>query len=190
MEKTAYLRIGINQFMKYLPNVLTTIRIIGALGLIFLPSFSVAFFVVYTLCGLTDVLDGAIARSQGVASEFGAKLDSIADSLFYTIMLLKMLPTLWERMPVTIWYIIGATLFLRFCCYTLCAVKFHRFASLHTILNKLGGLGVFCVPYLLCSPIAVPGCHAVALLAFVGAVYELGLHITRKEYKPDASLSK
>ena len=35
--------------------------------------------VVVTLCGLTDVMDGAMARSRGKASRYGALLDSTMD---------------------------------------------------------------------------------------------------------------
>lgn len=34
---------------------------------------------------MTDVLDGLIARKFGYVSELGAKLDSIADLVFYSI---------------------------------------------------------------------------------------------------------
>ena len=42
---------------------------------------------IYTFAGLTDVLDGWLARKTGRASEFGARLDSVADLLFYSVLL-------------------------------------------------------------------------------------------------------
>ena len=75
-------------------NAITLLRISGTAVLLFLRPFSPAFFVVYTLTGVTDVLDGFVARKTGTASDFGAKLDSAADLLFYGVMLLKIFPVL------------------------------------------------------------------------------------------------
>ena len=61
-------------------NAITLLRISGTAVLLFLRPFSPAFFVVYTLTGVTDVLDGFVARKTGTASDFGAKLDSAAVS--------------------------------------------------------------------------------------------------------------
>ena len=66
-----------------LPNFLTALRIAGAACLLFITPLSPAFFIVYTFCGISDVLDGVIARASHSTTEFGAKLDSAADLLFY-----------------------------------------------------------------------------------------------------------
>ena len=60
-------------------DTITSVRIAASLFLLLLPLRSVGFLVVYTLTGLTDVLDGWLARKTGTASDFGARLDSIAD---------------------------------------------------------------------------------------------------------------
>ena len=36
----------------------------------------------YLIAGLTDMLDGILARRWGVESKFGARLDSLADFVF------------------------------------------------------------------------------------------------------------
>ena len=69
---------------------------VTALFLLFLPLGSVRFLAVYTLAGLTDALDGWLARKTGTASPFGARLDSIADLLFYGILILWLFPVLWK----------------------------------------------------------------------------------------------
>ena len=73
-------------------DVITMSRMAGTILLAFLRPLSAGFFLVYTLTGLTDVLDGWIARRTKTASDFGAKLDSIADLLFYTVMLIRLFP--------------------------------------------------------------------------------------------------
>ena len=66
-------------------DTVTSIRMAASFFLLFLPLKSIWFLVIYTFAGLTDVLDGWIARKTGSASEFGAKLDSVSDLLFYGI---------------------------------------------------------------------------------------------------------
>ena len=65
---------------------------------------------IYTITGVTDVLDGAIARKYGTTSEKGAKLDSIADLLFYTLILIRIFPVMWVTLPKKIWIMVGAKL--------------------------------------------------------------------------------
>lgn len=68
--------------MKHLPNVITLSRIVSALALMPILAFSQTFFVIYTYCGVSDVLDGFLARKLNSVNESGARLDSIADIVF------------------------------------------------------------------------------------------------------------
>ena len=72
-----------------IPNVLTTIRILVVpviLVLILLPSHhaALAAFVLFVLTGITDTLDGYIARNYNMQSEFGAYWDPLADKILVT----------------------------------------------------------------------------------------------------------
>ena len=80
--------------LKISANKITALRILGTIVLVFLKVPSAVFYLIYTLTGITDVLDGYFARKTGTASEFGARLDSVSDIIFYTVMLLKLLPSL------------------------------------------------------------------------------------------------
>ena len=55
--------------------------ICGILLLFFSP-FSIQFYIVYLSCGLSDMIDGTIARKTYSTSAFGAKLDTVADFVF------------------------------------------------------------------------------------------------------------
>lgn len=68
-------------------NIITFFRVVGIILLLTMKPLSPSFFLLYTATGLTDVLDGWIARKTKTASDFGARLDSIADLLFYTVVL-------------------------------------------------------------------------------------------------------
>jgi CDP-diacylglycerol--glycerol-3-phosphate 3-phosphatidyltransferase len=73
---------------------------------------------------------------------------------------------------------------VRFVSYGTAAKKYHRFASLHTYLNKVTGLMVFLVPYAIISPAAIPYCWSVCVVAMIGSIEELILHITSEKYDP------
>lgn len=165
-----------------LPNLVTGLRMIGTFLLLFTKAFSSVFYVVYSICGITDVCDGFLARRTGTTSEFGAKLDSVADLMFYTVMMIKILPALAVRLPGAIWYWVGGILILRLGAYLVAAVKFRCFASIHTYLNKLTGLCVFIIPYFIGLPFLTLFCMAVCGIATIASVEELIMHICTKEY--------
>ena len=57
------------------------------------------------ICGLSDVLDGIIARKTNTASSFGARLDTIADFIFVTVLLIKILSGIGVFIWLWIWII-------------------------------------------------------------------------------------
>ena len=68
--------------MKQLPNIISILRILLSAAMLAVPSFSALFWIFYLDSGLTDILDGFLARKLHLESTFGAKLDSIADFVF------------------------------------------------------------------------------------------------------------
>ena len=82
-------------------DTVTAIRMAASLFLLFFQVQSMRFLVVYTFAGLTDVFDGWIARKLGKESEFGARLDSIADLVFYGVVLVQLFPILYWVLPDT-----------------------------------------------------------------------------------------
>lgn len=172
-------------FTKHLPNLMTALRIVGTVVMACIPPLSAAFYIVYTVCGITDVLDGWFARKFDAGSEFGAKLDSVADLLFYAVMLTRLMPVLWKLLPVGFWCGVGAVLLLRLISYGVAAVKYRRFASQHTWLNKLTGAGVFGVPYVLELSAAVWYCCTVCVVSALGTVEELLIHLRSPGYRSE-----
>ena len=166
-------------------DTITSARMVFALFLLFIPPRSIGFFAVYTLAGLTDALDGWLARKMGLVSEFGARLDSMADLLFYGVLLLRLFPVMWQVLPVTIWYAVVVILILRLAAYAVAAIRYHRFASLHTWLNKLTGGAVFLLPYVLALSTGITYSWMVCALAFAASLEELGIHLYWREYRAD-----
>lgn len=161
-------------------DTITSLRIALSLFLLFLPLGSAGFFATYTFTGLTDALDGWLARKTGTASEFGARLDSIADLLFYGILLFRLFPVFWQTLPMAIWFFVAAIVFIRLAAYATAAVRYHQFASQHTWLNKLTGAGVFLLPYMVSISTGIAYCWIVCALALAAALEELTIHLSQK----------
>lgn len=166
-------------------DTITSVRMISSLFLLFLPMKSPEFFFVYTLTGLTDALDGWLARKTGTASDFGARLDSVADLLFYGAVMIRLFPILLQVLPGELWYAVTGILLVRLAAYGAAAIKYHRFASLHTWLNKLTGAALFLLPYILVISSGVAYCSAVCALAFAASLEELAIHLCRPGYRAD-----
>ena len=97
-----FMKIGKERILN-VADIITLLRISGTVLLLFLKPLSVKFFLIYALTGITDVLDGWVARRLKIDGDFGAKLDSVADLLFYAVMLSRILPILWDLLPYIIW---------------------------------------------------------------------------------------
>ena len=129
---------------KQIANIITSCRILGSIGLLFCPVFSDGFYVLYLFCGLTDMVDGSIARKTGAVSSFGARLDTVADFLFVIASFVKLVPVIRISVWIWVWAAVIAmgklvTLFWGF-------TQMKQMPSLHTIANKATGLCLFLLP--------------------------------------------
>ena len=168
----------IGKITKHLANILTGFRILGSMLLLFFPVFSVAFYSIYLLCGLSDMIDGTVARMTNSISRFGEKLDTVADIVFVTAALIKFLPNL--PIPLWLWIWGGGIAVIKISNILLGYVFQKQFAALHTILNKVTGLLLFLLP--LTQPIVEFRCSSIAVcaVATVAAIQE-GMYIFQKE---------
>ena len=74
---------------KHIPNILTILRFLlipFILLAIFTNNYLIA-FIIFTISGLTDILDGFIARKFNLISNFGKLMDPLADKLTQISML-------------------------------------------------------------------------------------------------------
>jgi len=168
------------------PNIITCVRILSTIALLFTTPFSLTFFIIYTLAGITDVLDGFIARITKSTSDFGAKLDSVADLLMYGVMAVKVLPQLIKTLSKGLWILAIIVLVVRVSAYVVAAIKYKKFASLHTYLNKLTGFMVFILPYFLAygnRDAIIPFCWSLGAVAAYASLEELIIHVFSKEYR-------
>ena len=168
-----------------IPCLITCVRIVGTILMLFSTPFTGVFYAIYTLSGISDVLDGYIARKTNQTSEFGAKLDSIADILFYAVMVFKIFPMLLSKLPFGFWCAVVGVLVVRIFAYIVAAFKFKCFASLHTYLNKLTGLASFTLPYAAPTKMLFGFCAVTWIIAVFAWGEELLIHIKSKEYNPN-----
>ena len=125
-------------------NIITGIRIVLSVALLFCPAFSPAFFVLYIADGISDMIDGAVARRTGTVSEFGSRLDTIADIVFVAVCLIKLLPVL----PVPSWLYIWIAIiaFIKVANIAAGYIRQKEFVSVHSMINKVTGGLLFILP--------------------------------------------
>lgn len=166
-------------------DIITILRIVGALILFSLKTLSISFLVVYFIAGLTDVIDGYIARKTRTTSDLGAKLDSIADVIFYLVLIILLFPNLYNILPNIIWFFIIIVFIIRIANIIIGFLKFHQFVAIHTYLNKIIGVMVFLIPFALITKYAIIFCFITTILAITASLEELLIIIIFKDYQPN-----
>ena len=152
--------------MKRLPNVISVLRIAGSIGLLFCDVVGWPFWLLYVLCGLSDILDGWLARRLHAETEAGAILDSVSDIVFVACCAIRLLPVL--EIPAWLWIWAGAIVIIKMVNQISALVVFKRFCFPHTVANKLTGFLLFLtVPTVFCSVIPVSIVAAIATFAAV-----------------------
>lgn len=165
-----------NEVLKSSANVISITRIFLVLALFFTKPLSIPFFVIYFICGISDVLDGYIARKTNTASPLGEKLDTAADMIMVAVLTIILYPMIGIP-PKILYWIIGIAL-IRFVSIAVLYIKYKIFGMLHTIGNKITGLMLFFVPVMLQSKVfMIILCTAASL----SALEELFIHLFSKK---------
>ena len=125
-------------------NTITLFRIAASIVLLFCPAFSPAFYVFYIAAGLSDMLDGSVARKTDTVSKLGARLDTIADFVFAVVSLIKLLPVL--RIPEWLYGWIGMIALIKVVNIISGFAVQKRFVAVHSVMNKVTGELLFLLP--------------------------------------------
>ena len=155
---------------KHIANIITGSRIVLSLPLLLIPLTSAWFCVIYLLCGLSDMIDGTVARKTNSASEFGAKLDTVSDFVFMSVVLIKFLPHL--HIPVWLWIWIGIIAMIKLGNAAWGFVRTKKLISPHTVLNKVTGLLLFLLPVTISLVDLTYTLPVVCTVATVAAMHE------------------
>jgi CDP-diacylglycerol--glycerol-3-phosphate 3-phosphatidyltransferase len=129
--------------MRHLPNILSCFRIVLSPLLLLLADNPIPFVILYLFCGISDLVDGYIARRFKLQTLLGAKLDSLADFIFFSITFFLLL--FYKGIEITLPVIL--------CCIAITAIrtlnllltqnKFKQWGVMHTLGNKASGLILF-----------------------------------------------
>ena len=166
---------------KHIANIVTGCRILGSVLLLCFPAFSDAFYMIYIICGFSDMIDGTIARKTNSASQLGAKIDTTADLAFVTASLIKILPAL--NISQWLWLWGGVIAMIKIGNLIWGYVSKKQFISLHTILNKITGLLLFLLPLTLSFVELKYSAMAVCSIATFAAIQEAVSIVTGCERK-------
>ena len=149
-------------------NIITGFRVLISIALLFCPVFSPVFYVLYLIAGLSDMIDGTIARRMNTVSEFGARFDTAADFVFVVVCLIKFLPVISIPAWLYVWIVLIALIKIIIIISGYVVQK--KLVAVHSVMNKVTGVLLFILP--LTFPIvplkylAIPVC-AVATIAAV-----------------------
>ena len=155
---------------KQIANIITGVRILGSVVLLPLSVFTMEFNIIYLLCGLSDMIDGTIARRTNSVSEFGSKLDTVADFIFVIVVMIKLLPVI----PIPYWTLIwiAAIAIIKVSNIVRGYIYMRRLIDTHTILNKAAGLSLFFIPLTLSCIELKYSCVIVCSIATLAALHE------------------
>ena len=156
---------------KYIANIITGSRVAFSLLLLFIPLSSASFYTFYLFCGLTDMIDGVVARKTGAVSKFGARLDTVADFVFMFVCSIKILPLM--HIPVWLWVWIIIVALIKIFNVALVFIHTKKLISIHSILNKTTGFALLLLPLSLTFVETTYSVATVCVLATIAAIQEV-----------------
>ena len=127
--------------MKHLANTLTALRIVGSIGLLFCNVAGWQFWTLYVFCGISDMIDGSLARKLKAESKTGSVLDSIADLSFMACCTIQLLPIL--SIPSWLWIWAGIFVIIKIVNQIIALTRIKQLCLPHNIANKLTGFLLF-----------------------------------------------
>lgn len=125
-----------------IPNILSVLRIITAVFIPFTHGNHLLLFTLIIFCGITDFLDGYLARKLEQESELGSRLDSLGDFILSISITLYFLIWEWDSIYGYLYWI-AAIIIIRFSSAVVCYLKNKKIYSIHTLANKFTGVIVF-----------------------------------------------
>lgn len=158
---------------KNLANIITLSRIVGTFVLIFFDILSTPFKCIYAWCGLSDILDGFVARTFKTSSELGSKLDSFSDLSLYIVMLYKIWPYLLRDFPPYVMILIVGAIIIRGLCYLYVGNKSKTLESRHTMLNKITSFLLFFLPFTVDTGYMLPYALLILTVGYISNIEEI-----------------
>ena len=182
-------------FRKQCANILSTARIIAAILLFFLDEIKAPFIIIYVFCGLTDFVDGKLARKLNITSTLGAALDTIGDVLTYLafvkILIIQNLVPGWA----VGWYIVA--MLGNIVAGLIAKKRFGEFYLIHSLFGKVLGVSLFTLPiWLNLTEKVFPANYnilcliVICIIATISAVESIYIQLKSKEQLTDITSLK
>lgn len=134
-----------NIIIDNIANFITVLRISISFAMIFFGAVTLPFMIMYLIAGITDMLDGFIARKLKIQSGLGSKLDTLADIIFFTVCIVK----IWQIIGIKIWeiFLIAVILLIKLSSMLInFIISKSPVVNVHSIANKITGLLLFFIP--------------------------------------------
>jgi CDP-diacylglycerol--glycerol-3-phosphate 3-phosphatidyltransferase len=125
-----------------IPNILSLSRIVFGILLFFNDGNKYLLFTFLLLAGITDILDGYIARKYNMDSIIGSLFDSIADFILYFLMLIYFMVFEFDLVFGLRIYVI-IIIIIKMLSLILGLIKYKKPGFLHTIGNKITGIIIY-----------------------------------------------
>lgn len=169
-----------------LPNLLSILRILFAVFLLFAGN-PVGFATCYLICGISDVLDGWVARRWRLESRLGAKLDSLGDLVFWTVIFHLVYSRCPHLLEGWIPFFISGVVLVRAVNAVITRLRFRQWGMLHTWGNKVTGLLLYLLlpVYILLQNVPVGIAAVLLATAYLSAAEEMVILLMAKQYHPD-----
>jgi len=167
--------------VKLVANYISISRIVLAFSMVFLKPLSIAFIAIYIICGISDVLDGYIARKTNTTSKFGDNIDSVADFIVIVVLMIALYPIIKLTSLMIIWIVIIGI--IRVVSVIVVFIKYKTFEMLHTYGNKITGLMLFTFPLSLVFVQSDVMIYIICIVASISAIEELFIHLLKKELR-------
>jgi Phosphatidylglycerophosphate synthase len=152
------------------PNIITLLRMVGSFGLLLCDVTGAAFWIIYALCGISDIADGWLARKLNCVTKSGALLDSLADICFVACCAWRLLPIL--ELPQWLWLWAGVIVVIKVVNQLSALVMYGHCSFPHTLANKVTGCLLFiAVPMTFVSIIPISIVAAIATFAAIQEGY-------------------
>jgi CDP-diacylglycerol--glycerol-3-phosphate 3-phosphatidyltransferase len=170
------------KFKRQIPNAISIFRLVTCFSLLGItqiqdrPTMRLVFSLVYGFVGLTDVLDGWIARKFKLQSDFGAKIDNIADTCVFAVGFISLLFLLKLYPSVRSVLVLALGVVLKVFSFALTKIRFGEWNTMHTYTNKALGCVLFA---------SVPVCvwmGEINFWAVVGVVACIALTVAEDTY--------
>ena len=151
-------------------NIITGFRVLISIVLLFCPALSPTFYILYLIAGLSDMIDGTIARRTNTVSEVGERFDTLADAIFVVVCLIKLLPVISMPKWLCVWIILIAL--IKIINIILGYIVQRKLVAVHSAMNKVTGVLLFILPLTISFIPLKYSASAVCAVAVFAAIQE------------------